>query len=899
MTASEIRKSFLDFFAGKEHTIVASASIIPDNDATLLFTNAGMNQFKDVFLNTGTRPYKRAADTQKCMRVSGKHNDLDDVGKDTYHHTLFEMLGNWSFGDYYKKEAITWAWELLTGIWKLPKDKLYATVHHTDKEAAAIWAESTDMEKSHIMEFGDKDNFWEMGETGPCGPCSEIHIDRGEGTCDKQSIPGHICAVNAGCSRYIELWNLVFIQYNRESDKSLNPLPAKHVDTGMGFERIVAVIQGKYSNYDSDVFSPIIAKIESMSGKKYSGSSSNNESATEGRVLSVAEGRVLSAAEGMPFRVIADHIRSLTFALADGVMPSNEGRGYVIRKILRRAARYGKILGFDAPFLHELVETVGGVMGGAFPEVLERAKMVKGLIYSEEDSFFRTLNKGMDKLQSIIAKVRKSGGDLISGEDVFLLYDSLGFPADFTQQVAIDENLRTDMDRFRELMEKQKERARASWKGFAFDFKVIAGVAEPTEYIGETAVETDEAVQFIIKESKLIDKAGEGDDVVVITAKTPFYGEKGGQVGDTGIIENSNCRIFIHDTRIYDDTYLHFGHIEKGSLAKGDTVTLSVDTARKQAIARNHTATHLLHRALREVAGEHAAQAGSLVSPERLRFDFTHHQALSKEEIERIENKVNETVLRNLPVTAVCMTQDEAKRAGAVAIFEEKYGDIVRMIEVQSYSKELCGGTHVRATGDIGLVKIVSEASISAGTRRIEAVTGLNALADYRKYFYSIKEIAGSLKIDDDSLAERVAQLTAAIKEKDKEIEELKKSNAASGIGGLLAHAREISGAKVIIEQTDMETDAMVAMADRFRSDVPEGVIFLVSGAGGKAVLVAGVTKSLTGKIKAGDIARETAKILGGGGGGRPDFAQAGGKDISKIPDTLKKAEEMIRSALG
>ncbi|NPV00631.1 MAG: alanine--tRNA ligase [Brevinematales bacterium] len=883
MTASEIRKSFLDFFAGKDHTIVKSAPLVPDNDPTLLFTNAGMNQFKDVFLNTGARPYKRAADTQKCMRVSGKHNDLDDVGKDTYHHTLFEMLGNWSFGDYYKKEAIAWAWELLTGIWKLPKDKLYATVHNTDKEAAGFWAELTDIEKSHIMEFGDKDNFWEMGETGPCGPCSEIHIDRGPGTCDKQHVPGHVCAVNAGCARYIELWNLVFIQYNREADRSLNPLPAKHVDTGMGFERIVAVIQGKFSNYDIDIFMAIIKKIESMSGRKYN----------------IASAKAGGEHEGMPFRVIADHIRALTFALADGVMPSNEGRGYVIRKILRRAARYGKILGFDAPFLHELVDIVSETMGGAFPEVLERAKMIKGLIYSEEDSFFRTLNKGMDKLQAVVAKVRKSGGDTISGEDVFLLYDSLGFPVDFTQQVAIDENLRIDMDRFLELMEKQKERARASWKGFAFDFKVIAGKAEPTEYTGDTADEAEETVQMIVKDNQLANKAGEGDDVVVIAAKTPFYGEKGGQVGDSGFIENANCRIFIHDTRIYDDTYLHIGRIEKGSLAKGDKVTLKVDTVRKQAIARNHTATHLLHRALRETVGEHAAQAGSLVTPERLRFDFTHPKALTKEEIERIENKVNEVVLRNLPVTAVCMSQDEAKRAGAVAIFEEKYGDIVRMIEVQAYSKELCGGTHVHATGDIGLIKVVSEASISAGTRRIEAVTGLNSLSDYRKYFYNIKEIAGSLKIDDDSLAERVAQLAATIKEKDKEIEELKKANAASGIGDLLSKAREISGAKVIIERTDMETDAMVAMADRFRGDVAEGVIFLVSGAGGKAVLVAGVTKSLTGKIKAGDIARETAKILGGGGGGRPDFAQAGGKDVSKIPDTLIKAEEMVRAALG
>ncbi|OHD56561.1 MAG: alanine--tRNA ligase [Spirochaetes bacterium GWF1_51_8] len=882
MTASEIRQGFLDFFASKQHTIVKSAPIIPDNDATLLFTNAGMNQFKDVFLNTGTRPYKRAADTQKCMRVSGKHNDLDDVGKDTYHHTLFEMLGNWSFGDYYKKEAIEWAWELLTGVWKLPKAKLYATVYNTDDEAAGYWASVTDIDKSHILKFGDKDNFWEMGETGPCGPCSEIHIDRGEGTCDKQHVPGHVCAVNAGCSRFIELWNLVFIQYNREADRTLNPLPAKHVDTGMGFERIVAVIQGKFSNYDSDLFTPIITKVEGLSGKEYR----------------QKDGLAPSVAEGMPFRVIADHIRALTFALADGVMPSNEGRGYVIRKILRRAARYGKILGFDAPFLNLLVDTVVEAMGQAFPEVAERAKMVKGLIFSEEDSFFRTLNKGMDRLQAVIAKVRKSGGDIISGEDVFLLYDSLGFPVDFTQQVAIDENLKIDMDRFRALMESQKERARASWKGFAFDFKVVAGIAEPSEYTGETENERDEKVTLLVKENKLADKVNEGDDVVIIVPKTPFYGEKGGQVGDTGIIENSNCRVYIIDTKIYDDAYLHIGHVEKGTLAKGDTVTLKVDIERKNAIARNHTATHLLHRALRETVGEHAAQAGSLVSPERLRFDFTHPKALTKEEIETIENKVNEAVLKNLPVTATCMNQDEAKRSGAVAIFEEKYGDVVRVIEVQAFSKELCGGTHVHATGDIGLVKVVSEASISAGTRRIEAVTGMNSLAEYRNYFYEVKELAGLLKIDDAAVPERAAQLLTALRDKDKEIEALRRKSAAAGMGDLMSRAADIAGFKVLIEKVDMDTEALVAAVDQFRGGADEGAIFLVSEAGGKAVLAAGVTKGLTAKLKAGDIARETAKILGGGGGGRPDFAQAGGKDVSKIPDAIKKAGEMIRAAL-
>lgn len=875
MTSAELRKSFLDFFASKGHTIVPSASIVPDNDPTLLFTNAGMNQFKDVFLGQGSRTYKRAADTQKCMRVSGKHNDLDDVGKDTYHHTLFEMLGNWSFGDYYKKEAISWAWELITQVWKLPKDKLYATVYKDDDEAFKIWGEVTDISKDHILKFAEKDNFWEMGSTGPCGPCSEIHIDRGEGTCDKQHVPGHVCAVNAGCARYIELWNLVFMQYNREEDGTLKPLPNQHVDTGMGFERVVAVIQNKKSNYDTDLFQPILKKIETLSGKTY------NES------------------DGMPFRVIADHIRSLTFSMADGVMPSNEGRGYVIRKILRRAIRYGRFLGFNGPFLNEIVDTVADTMGHAFPEVNSRRAMVKNLILSEEESFFKTLARGLDRLNELVDKAKTSKTHAISGEDVFMLYDSLGLPLDFIEHTVQDEGLSIDREKFDSLMEQQKERARAHFKSGAFDIGVLKGKTVPTEYTGEEKLKGEGDIQLIASGNAIIDSLSAGTEAVIITDRTPFYGEKGGQVGDTGVIETATARFIVTNTRVFESTMLHYGKLEQGSLKLGETVKLSVDAERRAAIARNHTATHLLHKALREVVGNHAAQAGSLVGPERLRFDFTHSKALSVDEIHAIENRVNHVVLQNRPVSTRLMSKDEAVKSGAVAIFEEKYGETVRVVDVEDYSRELCGGSHVKRTGDIGLIKVIEETSISAGTRRLEAVTGMNSLEEIRRLTMMEHAVSESLNSEASGILERIRTLQETLKTKDKEISELKRQFAAGNLDSLLSEAATIGGTKALIAKVDGDADTLLAMSDTFKTKVPEGVLVLMaSPSSGKVAILASVGKTLNGKLKAGDIARECAKIVGGGGGGRPDLAQAGGKDEAKIPEALEKAKALVEAAL-
>ncbi|MCX7821237.1 MAG: alanine--tRNA ligase [Brevinematales bacterium] len=875
MKSDDIRQSFLDFFKSKGHTIVPSSSLIPENDPTLLFTNAGMNQFKDVFLGLGTREYKRAADTQKCMRVSGKHNDLEDVGKDGYHHTFFEMLGNWSFGDYYKKEAIEWAWELLTKVWKLPKDRLYATVHHTDDEAFKLWAEVTDIDKSHILKFGDKDNFWEMGATGPCGPCSEIHIDRGEESCDKKHIEGHKCSVNGGCARYIELWNLVFIQYNRNEDGSLTPLPNKHVDTGMGFERITSVIQGKISNYDTDIFSSIISAIEDLSGKKFSKDTET------------------------PIRVIADHIRTLTFAMSDGVMPSNEGRGYVIRKILRRAIRYGKYLGFEEPFLHKLTQSVVEKYGHIFPEVKDRQEMVKSLIFSEEEAFYKTIHRGLDKLNEIIDKCHKENKNIISGADLFMLYDSLGLPLDFIESITEDEKLTLDKAGFNKLMEEQKERARANWKNDAFNIELLKGKNFKTIYTGENKYEDSSKIIMIIEDNKEKDLIEQNKNGVIITSETPFYGEKGGQVGDKGFIKKDDGSIFeVNDTKIFEDTYIHIGKVVKGSFKKNDTVTLVVDEERRRSIARNHTATHLLHKALKKILGEHVAQAGSLVGPNGFRFDFTHFKAMSKEEIEMVENEVNKAILNSLPVSISYLPKEEAIKKGAVAIFEEKYGDIVRIVEVENYSKELCGGSHVKNTGEIGLFKIVSETSISAGTRRIEAITALSLLDIFRKNYMLLNEISIILNTKEDKILERIKSLLEEIKEKEKEIEDLKTKLLSSELDKIIEKCENYKGVKILAEILDKPQNELVSITDIFKTKIDKGIVFLLAKNADKVSIVCGITKNLTDKIKAKEVVSEIAKFLGGGGGGRDDFAQAGGKHTDKIEEALIKAKEIVINKL-
>ncbi|MGC8765832.1 MAG: alanine--tRNA ligase [Brevinematia bacterium] len=874
MSGDDIRQSFLDFFKSKGHTIVPSSSLIPENDPTLLFTNAGMNQFKDVFLGTGKREYTRAADTQKCMRVSGKHNDLEDVGKDGYHHTFFEMLGNWSFGDYYKKEAIEWAWELLTEVWKLPKDKLYATVHHTDDEAYELWGRITDIDKSHILKFGDKDNFWEMGATGPCGPCSEIHIDRGESACDRKHIPGHKCEVNGGCARYIELWNLVFIQYNRNEDGSLSPLPSKHVDTGMGLERIVSVLQGKISNYETDLFAPIISSIQELSGKKLS-----QETVT-------------------PIRVIADHIRSLTFAMADGVMPSNEGRGYVIRKILRRAIRYGRYLGFEEPFLYKLVSSVIEKYGAVFPEVKDRGEMVKSLIHSEEEAFFRTIERGLDKLNEIIDKHQRENKNVISGNEVFMLYDSLGLPLDFIESMIEDEKLKLDKEGFERLMEEQKERARAHWKGEAVNIEILKGKDLKTEYTGEERY-TDEAnILMLIADKNEVEELKTGSNGIIIVNRTPFYGEKGGQVGDKGEIIKDDSRFEVSDTKIFEDVYIHIGKVTEGSFRKNDKVKLKVEKEKREAIARNHTATHLLHKALKTILGNHVAQAGSLVGPDGFRFDFTHSKAMSREEIEMVENEVNKVILSALPVRISYLKKEEAIKSGAVAIFEEKYGEIVRLVEVEGYSKELCGGSHVRNTGEIGLFKIIDETSISAGTRRIEAITGFTLLESYRNNYYILNEVSGLLNVKKEKIAEKINSILENLKQKEKEIEELNKNFLEKELDNLLQKIDNYKEAGLLIMRVDKPQQDLVNLVDMFKQKVEKGLILLISTVGGKASIVCGVTKNLSSSIKAKELAMKVASFLGGGGGGRDDFAQAGGKDVEKVDEALTLAREIVLNAL-
>jgi alanyl-tRNA synthetase len=872
MNSRETRQAFLDFFKSKGHTIVPSSSLIPENDPTLLFTTAGMVQFKQYYSRVVEPPFPCATTVQKCLRAGGKGSDLENVGKTPRHHTFFEMLGNFSFGDYFKKEAMQYAWEFITKVAGIKTDRLWVSIYENDDEAEQMWQDLCGVRKDRLVRLGKKDNFWgPAGEEGACGPCSEIYIDLRDKIeyppCDIQ-LPGP----NDG---FLEFWNLVFNQFYQAKDGKQTPLEHTGIDTGMGFERLCMILQDKASVYETDIFVPMISRITKLAKLEY------------------------NKKTRVPVNVIADHARAVTFMLSDGVFPSNEGRGYVLRHILRRAIRYGKFIGFDTPFLYQVVDGVVEAMGSAYPEVTEKVEMVKSVIRSEEEAFFKTLNRGLEKLNELIDGAKKDGTKKMSGESLFMLYDSLGFPLDFAEQVASDEEIALDKEGFEKLMAEQKKRAKAAWKGEGFDLTVIKGKARPTEYTGDEKAEDSAAVQLIIKDGAFVESASAGDDIVVICDRTPFYGEKGGQVGDLGAIEWKGGRIDVVGTKVFEEAILHYGRVESGELRKGDSVTLKVDADRKAAVARNHTATHLIHKALRTVVGDHAAQAGSLVGPDRLRFDFTHTKALTREEILEIEDQVNRVVLKNLPVKKSKMSKDEAVKSGAVAIFEEKYGNIVRVIDVEGYSKELCGGTHVDRTGDIGLVKIVEESSVSAGTRRLEAVTGLGSLSEYTAAVTKLGEISILLNSDPAQIVERVKHQLDAAKDKEREISELKKQLARLGMDEWLRSAKKIGGATVVAKHVDLDVDSILAALDAFREKAGSGVFFLAaSPAKDKVTLVAGVTKDLVGKIKAGDLARETAKILGGGGGGRPDMAQAGGKDPTKIPEALAKAEEMIAAAL-
>ncbi len=900
MSSAEIRQTFLDYFAERGHTIVPSASLVPQNDPTLLFTNAGMNQFKDVFLGTGTRPYTRAADTQKCMRVAGKHNDLEDVGRDGTHHTLFEMLGNWSFGDYYKKEAIGWAWDLLTRVYGMDGSRLWATVFSDDKgdlgrdeEAAAYWRSETSIDPSHILSFGRKENFWEMGETGPCGPCSEIHYDRGPEACNKRDVPGHVCRVNGDCARFTEIWNLVFIQYNNKGNGVLEPLPAKHVDTGMGLERITAILQGVPSNYHTDLFWPIIERTQAMAGQTDAQREANFTA----------------------YRVIADHIRACTFLVGDGVLPANEGRGYVLRMILRRAVRFGRKLGFHQPFMAELADVVIAMMGQQFPELPQRADFIKATLRAEEERFLRTLDQGLAHLDEVMTALRAAGKDEIPGQEVFFLHDTLGVPFEVTRDIAEEQGFRVDAAGYHAAREEQRARGRA-----AGDFKLTTdeharlypvlheqfAARLPVKHDPYTGGwELSAEVLAIIQGDELVSLAPTGAQVEVLLDATNFYVESGGQVSDTGWITGPDWEIAITDTRRpIEGLILHIGTVTRGTPQVGDRATARVDEARRRDIMRNHTATHLLHRALRETLGTHVAQAGSLVAPDRLRFDYNYEKPLTPEQRTQIERLVNEAILANYPVQPRVEAYRDALQQGVIALFSEKYGDIVRVIRVgeaeKPFSQELCGGTHVTRTGDIGAFIILSEAGIGAGVRRIEAVTGRGAIALAQEWRARQEQLAAQLGCPIPELPERLERLQQDLKTAHKEIETLNRKLARNAFEKLLERTQDIAGVPVLVarvEAPDVET--LREMADWFRDKVT-GVIVLGAVIEGKPLFIAAVSKALTTRgLHAGNLVKQLAQLVGGGGGGRPDLAQAGGRDAERLDAALAQAPGFIRAMLG
>ncbi|MFQ3599068.1 MAG: alanine--tRNA ligase [Chloroherpetonaceae bacterium] len=889
MTSREIRQSFLEFFKSKQHEIVRSAPVIPAEDPTLLFTNAGMNQFKDVFLGTGKRNYKRAADTQKCIRASGKHNDLEDVGRDTYHHTFFEMLGNWSFGDYYKEEAIGWAWELLTAVWKLPKDRLYATVFEEDDESFEIWKNFTDINPNHIQRHGKKDNFWEMGETGPCGPCTEIHIDL---TPDKSGA----MLVNAGSPQVIEIWNLVFIQYNRNTQGELEPLPAKHVDTGMGFERVTAVLQGKTSNYDSDIFKPLFDKLTELTGVAYTASMEKDSD--------------------IALRVVADHIRTLSFAIADGATPSNEGRGYVLRRILRRAVRYAKTLTQSSeqhPILHKLVATLANSMGDVFPELIERQSVVEQVIRAEEENFLQTLDRGIQIFNEVAAKVKAENQTAIAGSDVFKLYDTYGFPMDLTRLMAQEIGLSIDEAGFERLMKEQKERARKDRKqkmaqgdeGEAKWVKLSSG--KDSIFKGYTSLSEKAKIRLAKKTD---------EKLFLILDKTPFYAESGGQIGDVGMIESGNLTLHVADVQKDGERIIHIvnritevggkeielSEFDLSMLSKD--VTAKVDSEARLHTARNHTATHLLHAALRKVLGEHVQQKGSLVTPERLRFDFSHFEKLTDAQLVEIEEMVNEQIRSAQKVIKHDgVPFDEAKRMGALAFFGDKYGDVVRVLEIPNFSIEFCGGTHLDNVGQIGLLKIVSESSIASGVRRIEAVTGKGAEALFRKEFSELQSLKHLLNAQSEAeIPAKIEKLLEERKALEKQLEKLRVEVAASQLDRLLNQAEEINGAKILASEISTSSaDELRLLGEALRGKMKSGAVLLASVIEGKVALVATVSDDLIAskKLQAGKLVGDVAKLLQGGGGGRPQLATAGGKDASKLPEAIALFKSLVQTALN
>jgi len=880
LPSHEIRDKFLEFFRARGHAVVPSSSLVPRDDPTLLFTNAGMVQFKNLFIGLEKRDYTRAASSQKCMRAGGKHNDLETVGKTARHHTFFEMLGNFSFGDYFKKEAIRYAWDFLTDNLGLPKERLLITIYKDDDEAFALWNKDIGITKDRIFRLGEKDNFWAMGETGPCGPCSEIHFDQGEEVGCKRPE----CGIECDCDRFLEMWNLVFTQYDREQSGKLNPLPNPNIDTGMGLERITATVQGVSSNYDTDLLRPIIRAMESITGKKYG----ENEK------------------DDMSFRVVADHARATAFLLSDGILPSNEGRGYVLRRIIRRGARHGKLLGIERPFLHELETTVMEIMKKPYPELLDAKKFITQVTLNEEEGFATTLEYGTNLLEEIIDKTKSGKKTVISAEDIFRLYDTYGFPLDLTKDIAEENSLSLDEEGFRKELEKQRERARASWKGSGEKeisplYNKLMQELKKTEFAGYETLETSSEVLAIIKDGKPVDSAKEGESVEIILDKTPFYGESGGQVGDTGRMYGRETDIEITDTKIpVPGLHCHHALIKKGILKKGSRVTAEVNRERRQAIALNHSATHILHRVLREVLGEHVKQAGSLVAPDHLRFDYTHFSKLSRKDIDRIERMVNEKILENMGVQKKTMPLNEALKLGAMALFGEKYGDEVRVVKTGDFSTELCGGTHIDATGEIGLFKIISEGGIASGVRRIEALTGLGAYQHVKKEEDVLKEIGEILKAQPFEESAKVKKLAEHVKNLEREIKTLKERLTSGKSLDLESDIKMVDGIKVLAAKVEaLDMSALRNLLDTYKEKIGSGVVVLGTVTDDKVNILTGVTRDLTSKLKAGQIVNDVAAFVGGKGGGRPDMAQAGGKDTARLGEALDSVVDIVKKYLN
>ncbi len=874
-TSFEIRKAFLEFFKGKDHTIVESSSLLPQNDPTLLFTNAGMVQFKSVFLGEEKRPYQRAASSQKCMRAGGKHNDLENVGRTARHHTFFEMLGNFSFGDYFKTDAILLAWEFITEVLQLSQDRLWITVFEHDDEAFKIWRDSTGIAPDRIKLMGEKDNFWSMGETGPCGPCSEILIDQGEAfSCGRED-----CSVGCDCDRYLELWNLVFMQCNRDERGTMTPLPRPSIDTGMGLERVTAVMQNAASNYDTDLFKPLLSFVENISGKVYAQDPGQDTS----------------------MKIIADHSRATAFLVADGVLPSNEGRGYVLRRIMRRAARHGKLLTINKPFLHESVRVVAEQLQAVYPEVLHSIDYISKAVLYEEQTFSATLESGLRILEEEIEAVSRRGGDVIPGDVAFKLYDTYGFPMDLTTDIAEEKGLGVDQDGFEKAMHEQRARARQAWKGSGDEAVEEAYKKADQEGIrvmfhGYEKQETSARIQKILRNGESVTSAAAGEEVEIIAADTPFYGESGGQVGDVGTITGEHFSIDVSDTvKPLPELTVHKGTVVKGQVTVGDDAVFCVDLQKRQAIANNHTATHILHAVLRQQLGNHVKQAGSLVAPDRLRFDFTHFEALTKADLQEIENKVNECIRANTPLTIRVLPHKEAINQGATALFGEKYGKDVRVVSVGDYSMELCGGTHTQATGEIGIFKITGESAVAAGVRRIEAVTGSTACGYIQSHAEILEHLSNVLKAEPGDILAKIERLLAAQKADEREIERLKSQLIAKQAGSILDEVKEISGVKVLAARVDeKDPKSLRAYGDQMRGRLGSGIIVFGAKTGEKAQLLCMVTKDISGRFPAGRIIQEIAPLVGGRGGGREDMAQAGGKDPGKIDDALERVPKII-----